>query len=361
MYQRIQQQHQSYIPTQQPHVDPNNSTMLSDSLSYLTSLPFDILQRKVVQPYFDASTLASLRSTCRYMYHSLRSIVPGLNLQLYNHQVNSLQWMRQRETSRIRNESDCFDDDLNTSSIYNETSDIHRAITGGASVKLCTNPLVNLSHPLCNERQHEVIYIDPYTGLEILPNDIKKLLELRRNVACGGLLCDDPGLGKTITVLALILQTPMQHCSVISDQSTHESIVNESSNQTDDDEKLFELYWSEEISPGYREPYLLKLINDFCKKAPSVVGTSFPINEFRKSIGEDSYGSNFGHFDVAVQYVYSPSTPRILSQPGSNLHCLWCLFPGIPFLIVRQMYALMHHLRPCQHGKGWCRTLNSCK
>ena len=319
MYQRIQPQPQhqqntsnTFMPP--PHRVGYSSGAISSDVSWcaLTLLPFEILQRKIVQPYLDASTLAALRSTCRYMYESLRSIVPGLKLQLYHHQINSLHWMRQRETSRIRIESDCFvNQNVGSSSrIQDETGDIHRAVTGGASVKLFTNPSSISSLPSRIERPQEVIYLDPYTGIEILPNDISQLQELRRNVACGGLLCDDPGLGKTITVLALILQTPLVAPSPPSLQQHQQHpaisspLTNGSSNHidtTNNDEKLFEMYWSEEISSDFRAPYLLKLINEFCKKIPVTVGMHFPINELRKSIGEDRYASQFAQFDVAVQ------------------------------------------------------------
>jgi SNF2 family DNA or RNA helicase len=231
-------------------------------------------------------------------------MVPGLKLQLYKHQINSLQWMRHRETSRIRLESDCFDtvnDDGSTRVLSNETGDIHRAITGGASVKLRTKPSPKLSASSSTiERHPEVVYIDPYTGLEILPNDIRKFQDLRRNVACGGLLCDDPGLGKTITVLALILQTPSPS-PPLQQQQQQQPISSESNNHNADDEKIFELYWTEEISSEFRVPYLLKMINDFCKKIPSTVKINFPINDFHKSISEDRFASCFGQFDVAVQ------------------------------------------------------------
>ena len=309
MYQRMQPQQQRLYTLNAPHLNHNDSDETSnDNSCHLTSLPLDILHRKLVQPYLDASTLAALRCTCHYLYDSLRSIVPGLKLQLYRHQVNSLHWMRQRETSRIRIESDCFEDDRNTSTILNETGDIHRAITGGASVKLCTSPFsIESLLPSRHEPSSEIIYLDPYTGIEILPNDIRQWHELRRNVACGGLLCDDPGLGKTITVLALILQTPILAPQQPQRQEKQQAalsnpMTNELENLSED-ETLFEMYWSEEISSDFREPYLLKLFNDFCKRIPSAFGTHFPINEIRKSISEDRYASKFAEFDAAVRYV----------------------------------------------------------
>ena len=318
---------------QPPTFDMNNHNGAASSdttLSHytLTSLPLDILKRNIVHPYFDASTLASLRATCRTMHDSLRAMVPGLKLPLYHHQVNSLHWMRQRETSLIRTESDCFDDSRTTGVLQNnETGDIHRAITGGASVKLCTK--APSTPPSPNER--EVIYLDPYTGVEIFPDDICQRKELRRHVACGGLLCDDPGLGKTITVLALILQTARptkyrrtvtshpptpqpsvndssNHISegentILSPLSTQEPCVNDPNNQFNDDE-LFELYWSEEISREFREQYLLRLVNDFCKKIPLASASLFPISDFRRSIGKDGYGTSFAQFDTDVKYVF---------------------------------------------------------
>jgi len=72
--------------------------------------------------------------------------------------------------------------------------DLHRAVTGGATVALATRSATASSN---------IVWLSQESGHEISRADI---LSFSRNIAQGGLLCNDPGLGKTITVLSLILQ-----------------------------------------------------------------------------------------------------------------------------------------------------------
>jgi hypothetical protein len=125
-----------------------------------------------IAPYFRATDLAALRCTCRPMYQMLQAVVPGLRLQLCQHQVTSLSWMRSRESSLFRTEIDCLQRSTNH-------DDIHRAVSGGSTV-------------LLRRRDGSwTIRLDTLSGNEVL---MEKCRSLPRRIARGGLLCDDPVL-----------------------------------------------------------------------------------------------------------------------------------------------------------------------
>jgi hypothetical protein len=67
------------------------------------------------------------------------------------------------------------------------------------------------------------------------------------------LLCDDPGLGKTITVIALILQTLGLSSEEISPAEDEESKA-ELSETT-----IFSAYWREQVDPIYQRQDLYRL------------------------------------------------------------------------------------------------------
>lgn len=191
-----------------------------------------------VAPFLEAKTLLALRCTCSYLYKTLRFVVPGLKLKLFKHQLRSLLWMRERESQQLT-ESSLLQ--LSNSSPHAIDGDAHRAATGGISVLLASR-----SNPLATFR------INQLTGKEM---DVSSLGEIGRAVARGGLLCDDPGLGKTITVLALILQTAGMS-SQWNSQRVHEI----------GPETLFDMYWREEYSiPLLRTNPLLSLLNRFAR------------------------------------------------------------------------------------------------
>ena len=74
--------------------------------------------------------------------------------------------------------------------------DTHRAITGGESV--CMQSRRDHHERFCLDQQNGTMYD---TSLE----EGHYNGDLARKAVRGGFLCDEPGLGKTITVLLLIL------------------------------------------------------------------------------------------------------------------------------------------------------------
>ena len=156
--------------------------------SCLSSLPMELLAERVA-PFFDSSSLAAVRCCSSFLYHSLRHVVPGLKLKLYSHQISSLSWMRHREASAIRSEADCFQTN-NNDDLSLLDGDVHRSVTGGATVRLASKP-TSVSTDTSSSNG-VVVRLDSCTGHEIELDE-----SLSRSVARGGLLCDDPGLGKT--------------------------------------------------------------------------------------------------------------------------------------------------------------------
>lgn len=172
--------------------------------SRLAALPLELLAEKVA-PFFDAQSLAAVRSCNSFLCHSLRHIIPGLKVPLFSHQIHSVSWMRRREASLIRTERDCLEMDndggVDAAGATFLDSDIHRSVTGGATVRL------ELRRP-CNDKKGNkdndfdgnarvVIRLDSCTGHEIEPDTGS----LPRQVARGGMLCDEPGLGSESVAL----------------------------------------------------------------------------------------------------------------------------------------------------------------
>jgi SNF2-related domain len=214
--------------------------------------------------------------------------------------------MRQREASTLRTEADCL---LLAPASYSAIGDgdVHRAVTGGTTVLLATRPVLN--HVAWSVR------VDARTGYTIPPEQSQHELALGRRVARGGLLCDDPGLGKTITVLALILQTFGLTCdtfeadvtictndetSELQSKSPNVSTTVEISDTAED--LLFHAYWSERVTLDFRRPALLKLINDLYRRSLfQSRNPNHPILSIKNAIARDDYGTDFSLFERAVQ------------------------------------------------------------
>ncbi|KAJ8517456.1 hypothetical protein ON010_g18317 [Phytophthora cinnamomi] len=118
----------------------------------------------------EASELAALSGVCSVFRHLAYAVVPGLNLVLYEHQRKGLKWMLYRETPSL--------------------------IKSGCEL-----------HPFLFPRrpgQKSDIAID------LLDMKVVADVDTTTRDLCGGMFCDEPGLGKTITMLALILRTKGQ-------------------------------------------------------------------------------------------------------------------------------------------------------
>ena len=228
------------------------------------TLPRELIVERIA-PFLKALSLEALRCTCTYLQESLRAVVPGMRLALYDHQIRSLVWMREREMRQLL-EDDCLD----------ARTDKHRAISAGATVHLRS----------CDGKRD--LRLDQVHGETV--QWTKRMGQLSRRVARGGLLCDDPGLGKTITVLSLVLQTSGL-------MTSHEHIGQGVTN----DDVIFAEYWEEQVVPEIRESTLLPLINSILKKNPWV--SKRDANRLRLDVASGRVGSSFDELRQILRYV----------------------------------------------------------
>mmetsp|Transcript_33377 Transcript_33377/g.80752 ORF Transcript_33377/g.80752 Transcript_33377/m.80752 type:complete len:1956 (-) Transcript_33377:162-6029(-) len=238
-------------------IDQELKSRLDPGKETLASLPRDIMEYHVAV-FLRPRSLDSLRRTCKSMHRNLCSVVPGLKLNLYSHQIKSLGWMRCRETQSI-SEGDLT---LTTNRrVYCMDGDPHRAASGGASTLL-----------LDRREGAKGIRISQFDGEEVIVQERDN--PLSRMVARGGLLCDDPGLGKTITAVSLILQT--LGLSTLSAYGTAKEtaidIDDEKKQEKASDQRIFEEYWNENLVPRDRSLAMLKFLNDLRRKNISIFG-----------------------------------------------------------------------------------------
>lgn len=267
---RLQQKPLAFRKQQTYQTIEDSSTRSTTTLS-LSTLPAELLTVHIA-PFCNATSLAHWRACNRHFHRTLRAIVPGLRLRLYQHQIDSLVWMRARERPLI--EAACWGQQHDASTT--------RAITGGATTRLGN------------------VVLDTTTG-RVVPEPPPA--PLCRHVAQGGLLCDDPGLGKTITVLSLVLQTSPESMEIVTENENEESPSPTKKDVMDDPDRIFHAYWSEHVVLEYRVRALLKLLNELARTAPpSVSAVFYPL---RKAIESSQLGADFAAFAHAVEYVGS--------------------------------------------------------
>jgi SNF2-related domain/Bromodomain len=293
-------------------LDRNKDTTSGDGSLSLSRLPPDVLSHHI-GPFLKARSIDALRCTCTRLHHTMRAVVPGLKLKLFDHQIKSLYWMRMRETKSI-SESD-LTKDTTISNLRNDNNDgdLHRAASGGASVALTPRP--RRQQGQLNSRP-AVVRVCQRTGEEM---NVHEKDVLSRSLARGGLLCDDPGLGKTITVLSLILQTMGLSTERKDDAAP---LVKELT-----EEEVFEEYWYEQMIPEIRVQELTRLFQSFLRSSVEIFyffdevdksikgkidflhGVPDPIclKDIRTRIGSGYYsdGDSFAMFENDVGRVFS--------------------------------------------------------
>ncbi|UIZ27176.1 hypothetical protein KXD40_002280 [Peronospora effusa] len=134
---------------------------------FMTDLPANVLQN--ILCLMNARDLASLSGVCSLFQHMAYEVVPGLNLVLYEHQRRGLKWMLRRETPSLTS--------------------------------------IPQPHPFILSSESES---ESAVAIDLIQNRVITHPHVMASDACGGMFCDEPGLGKTITMLALILRTKGQ-------------------------------------------------------------------------------------------------------------------------------------------------------
>jgi SNF2 family DNA or RNA helicase len=276
-------------------------TRINRDGNFLLDIPPDVWS-ETLEKFLTVNDVNALRGSCRTLRHDvLGATVPGLKLRLYHHQAESLRWMRERERPTLTESEILQTDDCN----------LHRAVTGGLTV-------------LLQARDDSFsIRLDAITGCEYCcPPSIRK----PRNVARGGMLCDDPGLGKTITVLALILQsstserpaavTRIADKHEIAGKEIHEEATH--SPESGHHDTIFYAYWEEQVTKDFRVQDSLKLLNGFLRQLPDLI---FPVKALRLAISNHKYGSDFRKFEVAVRSSIETSN----DAPVVYLHLWECM------------------------------------
>ncbi|CAM9340203.1 unnamed protein product, partial [Sphacelaria rigidula] len=148
--------------------------------------------------YLPANSLEALTVTCRAQYHTCSVLVPGLALDLFPHQHEGLQWMRDRERGRAPR-------------LHPELFPLHPVRSEhGASPLDAGHPGASPPLGVTPEGQARSWQNRP-VARRLWINVVDGMVWDKAPPPCrpvrGGMLCDEPGLGKTITVLALLLRT----------------------------------------------------------------------------------------------------------------------------------------------------------
>lgn len=158
----------------------------------LLVLPDEAIE--MIALYLDSKSLMAFGSTCRFLRKSTVGYVTGLNLRLYPHQTAAIWRMVDRER---------------------------------AGKEKIPGPLYAvLPRVECDSK----FYVSLDDGT-VRKGEIEHCVEDCR----GGLYCDEPGLGKTVTALALVLKTLGQQAKP---PVTYTGVVEEEPEDDDEDDKL---------------------------------------------------------------------------------------------------------------------------
>ena len=312
------------------HSDPPKdlSTRPSrNTIDLILMLSGDLLA--CITSYLRAKSHHMLRNSCKYLYHNLRAIVPGMKLRLYEHQIRSLHWMRQREDNEM------LEDDAIQWGPDNSTvdpclcGDLYRSISSGTTVSMITRAE---SEKNLKDKK-DFWHVNTMTG-DALSNGSdysKRTMAKVKKVARGGLLCDDPGLGKTITVLSLILQTFGQSTATVLEEDDTGTEMREGMSDkvphtgNDDVNEIFDSFWRAELTVDLRIEELKGLIHKKLRKMDRSYDYFEPpfqryydhIDESRKKalrpicfrdilgrIQKNKYGKEFQHFVNDVNLIF---------------------------------------------------------
>jgi SNF2-related domain len=276
--------------------------------SLFSSLPLEIIQEKIAS-YLRAHCLYNWQSCCYDLHQALKSVVPGLKLRLYEYQVRSLEWMRKRECQDLSEEdalNGCCDS-------MSADGDLHRGLTAGATVLLRTK-----SFPRKRIRLETEFGTVLNEGGSITATNFGK-----QNVTRGGLLCDDPGLGKTITVLSLILQTIGLSCESCSSSKDDKSHYN--------DDTVFGAYWNSLEDTTFKRHDLNRLIKQLKRfdtygfipqrSSKGTVSNETPqipscYEEIMKNIEKNKYVEDFSIFESDVYSMLQSVVSKSSTENG---------------------------------------------
>ena len=226
-----------------------------------------------ISVFLRAESLCNLRCASSRLNKLLRAVVPGLKLRLFKHQINSLDWMRKREIKGLNEADTLYDHGIGFDTVGGEDAlvggDFHRAASGGASILLSRG-----DGNAALDSGSTTVRINGRTGVVIDSKSLSHIGRLKK-FARGGLLCDDPGLGKTISVLSLILQTFGLNTTK---KDSNASKNGSNAFSTCGDEEIFRSYWREGLTSFGRTPELLRLVNDLRRFDRESVYFEFPID-----------------------------------------------------------------------------------